>query len=248
MGAPFQENRFAIGTIPAGKNRFIIKGSLPDPALFRAHHCKKYLLKKEIQVLGQAQSNYRDQEVELTVLDTLWSPPLEEIITVTNQKSVNLFAEGLGLQIAANAPNLTVNNNLETFWATRGVDLKGCRFADFSGLAPDNALTVRAMIQVLRSVFYEGNEIRQIFLKSLAVSGESGTMRSLLRYSPAAGHIFAKSGLITGVRNYAGYILAGPDRWYAFTANTHNAICDGQQVRQKLEQLLESMYLSLAKN
>lgn len=242
MGAPFQSNRFVQGTIPPGKGIFSIKGSLPDPALFCAYHVRKHLLSVGIQVTGFAGSVYVRSDQLINSLSTLSSPILKEIVKVTNQKSINLFAEGIGLQFTDQGLK-TGDHPLITFWEGKGVDMTDCRFSDYSGLAPDNMLTSRTMVNILRYVYHD-MELWPAFHESLAVMGKSGTLQYMLKNTRAEGKIFAKSGLIKGVRTYAGYLISTSGRWYAFSLMTLNPSCDSQQVRKKLEQLLETLYLS----
>ena len=175
----------------------------------------------------------------IQILDEMFSPKLLDIVKVTNQRSVNLFAQSLGHMAMQ-------KNGLEDdiiYWEDRGIDMIGCRTSDFAGLAPDNAITSKAMVKILAWVQEDSNRFEE-FKSTLAIAGESGTLRSLLRNSPSRGHIFAKSGLIAGVRSYAGYVHRPDGRWIAFSILTHNPSCGGQVVRKKLAQLMETMYLS----
>ncbi|NND34289.1 MAG: D-alanyl-D-alanine carboxypeptidase/D-alanyl-D-alanine-endopeptidase [Saprospiraceae bacterium] len=249
MGAPFQINRFVIGTIPAGSRYFTIKGSVPDPALFCANAVKSYLQSTEIFVTGESVSTYIPLHMDLKIMDTLWSPSLNEVIKITNQKSVNLFAEALGQYLSSVISLEDIGKDwLVSYWSEQGIDMSGAHFSDFSGLAPDNAISPQTMVKVLERMFDGPASQWDDFLASLAVAGVSGTMKSLLSQSRARGRIFAKSGLISGVRNYCGYIAGDDDQWYAFSVFTYNATCGGQQVRKKLEHLLETLYLSLIKD
>ncbi|MCB0689882.1 MAG: D-alanyl-D-alanine carboxypeptidase/D-alanyl-D-alanine-endopeptidase, partial [Saprospiraceae bacterium] len=241
MGAPFQYNRYVQGTIPPGKALFTIKGSLPDPALFMAYHLKTFLVSHGITIKGQYASLYGQPRELVRVFGTTESPELQEIVDVTNQKSVNLFAEGLGLR-SARQLDLDTDDWLLEFWKQKQIDMSGCHFYDYAGLAPDNALTAQSVVQIL-SLIYQQKDLWPVFLGSLSVAGEVGTLASMFKHSPAKGRIRAKSGLINGVRSYAGYMQSRSGRWYAFDIMTHNPDCGG--IRNKLEVWLDDLYLSL---
>lgn len=243
MGAPFQLNRYIQGTIPPGRSVFTIRGSLPDPALFCAEQVRRHLERTGITISHPSIAVYTTPAGTDHWTDTLYSPLLRQIVDVTNQKSVNLFAEGLGLQLSHFLPKQK-EHSLINYWAGRGVNMEGCRFSDYSGLAPDNALTGSAMVQVLRDIYHD-DRLWPVFFESLAVMGESGTLQHMMKNTPARAKIYAKSGLINGVRNFAGYLQSSSGQWYAFSLMTFNPDCDAQQVRKKLEQLLETLYLSL---
>ena len=100
FAAPYDETDFVRGTIPAGHEEYKIKGSLQDPAHFAASQLYQKLEKAGITIKGDAQSmiragDWREQRKMRHTLLTLQSPTLSEIVKVTNQKSVNLFAEHL---------------------------------------------------------------------------------------------------------------------------------------------------------
>ncbi|MBK8502811.1 MAG: D-alanyl-D-alanine carboxypeptidase/D-alanyl-D-alanine-endopeptidase [Saprospiraceae bacterium] len=242
MGAPLQTNRYVRGTIPPGSGTFTIEGSLPDPPYFLAYHLKKNLAARGISS-GEIQANYENTLDVVEWFGTLNSPALRRIVNLTNQNSINLFAEALGMRAQ---DSLAVKNGdwMIDFWAEKKVDMRGCHFEDYSGLSPFNALSAQAMVQILR-IIHEDQTIWPDFLESLAVAGQSGTLRSFLKSTKAEGRVFAKSGLISGVRSYAGYMVSESGKWYAFDIMTHNSACGAQQVRKKLEQLLETLYLSL---
>lgn len=242
MGGPFQTNRYVQGTIPPGNGTFSIKGSLPDPALFMAYHLKDYLQNNGLQLDGSYRSLYEKVDDGL-LLGVIKSPPLREITAITNQKSVNLFAEAIGLHCMRNL-EMESEDWLVDFWKAKGIEMRGCHFYDFAGLAPDNALSASAMIEILRFIRHDGS-IWPVFLNTLAVGGESGTLRSMFMGSQARGNVFAKSGLINGVRSFAGYMRSSSGKWYAFAVLTHNPACNSGSVRHSLETWMEKIYQSL---
>lgn len=243
MGAPFQNNRYVQGTIPPGNTVFTIKGSLPDPALFLTYHLKLYLESEGFLIGGQYQSEYLVESRFDHLIGSLHSPKMNEIVRVTNQKSVNLFAEGLGLRCSKDFP-IESEDWLLDFWKDQGIIMEGCHFYDFAGLAPDNAVNAKSMVNALRFLF-KHKEVWQAFKESLSVAGENGTLQGMFRSSPAKGQILGKSGLINGVRSYAGYMKSRSGRWYAFDLMTHNPVCDSGVVRNKLRSWMEDLYLSL---
>ena len=168
MGAPFQNNRFVTGTIPPGQGDFTIKGSVPDPAMFFVSALKTNLQANDMKVEGKAVSTYLPQKNLLQALDTLWSPPLSKIIAITNQQSVNLFAEGIG-QYLSSTMNSIMNSKadwLSAYWTDQGVDMHSAHFSDFSGLAPDNAISSETMVRILRNIYLSSEGQRKHILAS----------------------------------------------------------------------------------
>lgn len=240
MGGPYQEQRYVQGTIPPGSGTFRIKGSLPDPGKFLSHHLKERLQDVSITCQGGFISTVEPVPLQNNLqLDIWYSPPLQEIATLTNQRSVNLFAQSLGITAFQQGDF----KDLSSYWESQGMDMTGVRTNDFAGLAQDNAITTKSMIQILSWI--HNDPVRfEAFKSTLAIVGQSGTLSSLLKNSRARGHIYAKSGLISGVRSYAGYIQRSDGHWIAFSVLTQNPSCSGYVVRKKLAQLMETMYLS----
>jgi len=81
---------------------------------------------------------------------------------------------------------------------------------DGSGLAAGNRVSARALAGVL--ALMARRDDAEIFRASLAVGGESGTLKKRMRETPLKGNVAAKTGYINGVRALSGYLLAGKRR------------------------------------
>jgi D-alanyl-D-alanine carboxypeptidase/D-alanyl-D-alanine-endopeptidase (penicillin-binding protein 4) len=80
------------------------------------------------------------------------------------------------------------------------------------------------------------------FLASIPKVGKSGTVASLDPLGITRGRIYAKSGSISGTRNYAGYFFSEKNDIYAFCIYL-NGLNDAVQLfsRQFLQNLLFKM-------
>jgi D-alanyl-D-alanine carboxypeptidase/D-alanyl-D-alanine-endopeptidase (penicillin-binding protein 4) len=83
--------------------------------------------------------------------------------------------------------------------------LNGVRIVDGSGLSLLDRLTADALVSLLRAV-WEDPFLRPGFLGTLAVSGQSGTLRRRLRTAPAVGQVFAKTGTTSLSSALSGYV------------------------------------------
>jgi len=93
------------------------------------------------------------------------------------------------------------------------------RFVDGSGLAPDDLLTARSTIAVLR--WMNDPARRGFWWLTLATPGEDGTLRR--RLVPLAARLRGKTGTINGVNALSG-IIAMPDgryRYFSIMVNHH---------------------------
>ena len=125
------------------------------------------------------------------------STSIREWITVTNLRSNNNYANIL-LRYMGGAQSVQQALN------SMGIDSKGYRLRDGSGLSRNNLITPRTLVSTLRAMSdAKGNDV---FLASLPVAGVSGTLKNRMRDSNARGTVRAKTGTLKGVRALSGYI------------------------------------------
>ena len=223
-GAPYGKVFYLRGTVPAGSGSFTIKGSLPDPAFFCAHAFTKHLNNNGIEVSGEPTTirllTHAGKSVAARkVIHTQESETLASIMYLTNMKSNNLRAECIyrmvGLEKRKKGTIKDASAATEDYWAAKGVDMLGFHMDDGCGLSRANLVTPRQMAEILYHAA-QGDDF-QTFYKTLPVSGQSGTLRSMGKGTSSSGRIVAKSGTIGRVRNYAGYVNARSGKRYAFS-------------------------------
>jgi len=79
---------------------------------------------------------------------------------------------------------------------------------------------------------------KQLFINSLPVAGKSGTLINVGKGSAAAGKIHAKSGYMTRVRSYAGYVTTKNKKNVAFALIVNNFNCTPSQMKTKMEKIM----------
>ena len=242
-GAPYQNERKIEGTIPKHKNEFIVKGSIPNPAEVALNEIKSELNK--INVICN-----KGTKIEKIITDSLLhfiteikSPTVEEIVKITNLRSHNLFAEHLALQVGkARNKNLNYNiavNTIVEFWKSKNIETSGMSLYDGSGLSRYNIITPKQMADVL---FYMKNSKNySSFYSSLPTAGESGTLSGMWKNSIAKGRVNAKSGYITRVRNYAGYMTSISGKKIIFVVMLNNFNCSAADSKNHVEKLFDKM-------
>jgi D-alanyl-D-alanine carboxypeptidase/D-alanyl-D-alanine-endopeptidase (penicillin-binding protein 4) len=98
--------------------------------------------------------------------------------------------------------------------AQRGVDLRGVRLVDASGLSPENRLTPRALVGALRAAlasFERGSAL----VAALPLAGREGTLAD--RLDAVSGRVRAKTGRIERVIALSGYARTDLDEVLAFS-------------------------------
>lgn len=125
------------------------------------------------------------------------STSVEEWIKTTNLNSNNNYAETLMRRLGG---PYAVKQTLTQL----GINPNGYRLADGSGLSRQNSATPTAIVETLRAMSYAPG--RDVFLSSLPVAGQSGTLRNRLRQTSAQGMVNAKTGTLRGVKSLSGYL------------------------------------------
>jgi PBP4 family serine-type D-alanyl-D-alanine carboxypeptidase len=126
------------------------------------------------------------------------SAPLAEEAKVTLKVSQNLHASMTPFILGAVVGKATTKIDQKgfalehDFLTAAGLDLSGASQADGAGGAASAYYTPDFMVHYL--AYMASQPIYPIFLKALPVLGRDGTLAGIQRDSPAAGHVFAKTG------------------------------------------------------
>ncbi len=250
FGAPYSGERYVRGQLPLHRKHFTVRGSMPEPALQAAQLLDAALKKVSIKTgeppcsrrLCRKQS--RPLASAYHILDTLFSPPLSEIIKQTNTHSVNLFAEHCmihaGIALGAPARLDAAIDSVLHFWGKRGLQIHDVNVTDGSGLSQYDTFTARQMVFLL-TYMKKHSPYFKIFYSSLPLAGKSGTLKNMFRNSFAKGRLRAKSGSVERARAYAGYVKSKSGRDIIFAVNINNFSCSTSKARRKLAQLMDAL-------
>jgi len=243
-GLPYQNCRYLTGSIPSNHGVFGIRGDIPNPPLLLAQHLTQALRTGRIEVKDSAVVVAESNRKPTTLIYTHYSPTLQEIVEQTNLHSINLNAEMLFRNLAAQTGvPCTIKNSanyIKQFWRNRGVDIYTAQILDGCGLSPQNGVSAENLVNLLtymaRSTHFPA------FYQSLPISGKSGTLKQLLAKTELEGKVHAKSGTIKGTRNYAGYISLpdGDKLVFAIMVNCSNA--SNAQIKCAIEKYLLNVY------
>lgn len=244
-GAPFSYQRTITGTIPANRSSFVIKGDLPNPPLALATLFTNQLKLAGINVSGSPTDTLPPVTKPRISFYIQYSPELIEIINRTNHDSNNLFAEHIFKQLALTqfpvATRQEATQILKKFWASHQFDTTTLFIEDGSGLSPFDGVTPHFFVQLL-TFMYKDNLYGSLFLNSLPIAGENGTLRNFLNNTPLSGKVFAKSGSIKRVLCYSGYLFLPNKKKYAFSIMVNNFYGSPTSVKKAIEKLLLSLH------
>lgn len=255
IGAPLDDVRYLYGVLPANREAYVLKGDIPDPALYLARYLTDQLQQKGIRVDGSP-SCYRIEveenrwkKGERKEIVTTYSPTLREIASICNHVSHNLYADALvktvGLQYKPRRNEMISSFGrgvqvVKEYWEKKGLDVFPLRMNDGSGLAPADKVSAGFMGELLVYMATE-SAVSDAFIASLPQAGIEGSVRNFLKGSKLQGKARLKSGGITGVRSYAGYITKD-GKTYAVAVFSNNYSCPMSRMTGALEKLLLQLF------
>jgi len=239
FGSPMEYNRIIRGTIPKNQSDFVVKASIPNPAELLSNEFRKKLSTNRISISGETKYEKIKPE-QANQLSVIQSPPLKDIIKVTNHESVNLFAEHLLKHLAYQRTGLGTTKDgckiIEQFWKDKGQDMSGFFMNDGSGLSRFNGITASQITGFL-TYMKTKSKFSDDFQRSLASIG-NGTLTLFNPNSFPDDCLHAKSGSMTRVRCYAGYLTTISGRQLSFAVMLNNFSCSQSEATKKIEELL----------
>jgi len=245
FASPYNTNYKIQGTLPKNREEFIVKGIIYDPAYQTAYDLEYYLLQNGIEIQKKATTIRR---MKLKGDSIIWnrkiiythiSPSIGRIVYYTNHKSINLFAEHLLNQMAVSKSNEGSNFSgsiaVKSFWNKR-INAKGMYVSDGSGMSRMNAISAFHLTSILR--YIKKSKSYKSFYSSLPLAGKTGTMKRIGRKTYAQGRLRAKSGTMTRVKSYAGYVKSKSGKNLAFAIIVNNYNCYTSTMTKKLERIM----------
>lgn len=240
-GGPNSYYRFISGTIPTGVSEFGIKGSIPDPGYLCSYLLYQNLLSNGVTVSQIPSINNDSVSVtEQSLKNIIYvhkSPEIKEIIKYTNFYSINLYAEAL-LKMVAVKKGLKGDTKsgvraMVDYWKGSGLEVEGMFLNDGSGLSPQTGIRPSQMTAFLTNMAKDF-----IYIASLPTAGESGTLSRFCKGTKAEKKIVAKSGTLSKVICYSGYVKSKNGELNSFSVFINNYNGSSSLVTSRLEKLM----------
>jgi D-alanyl-D-alanine carboxypeptidase/D-alanyl-D-alanine-endopeptidase (penicillin-binding protein 4) len=194
----------------------------PRPTLFAAQQFARALRGAHVKVARKTPISAGRAPAGVRPLASVKSPTIATLIQLTNTPSDNYLAETLVKDLGAGfggagstaAGVSVVRSELASQFAISP------RLNDGSGLSYYDATSPRQVVTLLSRM-----ATNQVFVNSLAVAGETGTLESVDRRTIAQGRCRGKTGTLAAVANVAGYCQArdGHTLAFAFLVNGNPA-------------------------
>lgn len=249
-GGPYNPFRIIKGRIPVGQEGFIVKGSMHDPSYVAAFELETALWNAGVKV-GVPATTVRKMMLigdvppeKRTLISEHKSPSLSRIVYWTNLISNNLFADHLlkhvGVKKYHDGSVFSSTLAIKKYWISKGLDMTGFYMNDGSGLSRSNAITANQLVGIL--IYMKNNsKFTKSFVSSLPVAGKTGTLRTIGKRTKIYGNLKAKSGTMTRVKSYAGYVTSASGKNLSFAIIVNNYNCTSFQIKKKVEKVMVAL-------
>ena len=238
FGSPYTYKRFVRGSLPVGPGKFRIKGSMPDSPLLLAQLVADRLSSLSISNSGYA-TEYHSKIIINKKLGQIDSPTLKELVKSANLESINLYCESFLLAMGEGNINKGIAS-INNFLDKNGIDTADIHIDDGSGLSAWNNISPKDFATLLRELYKDhGDKLKLYFPEA----GTSGTLSYMFKNREAKGNLWAKTGSMQQVMNYAGFTKTKSGKMVTFCiiANRHKV--SNRKIRRIHEELMNTIYL-----
>ena len=238
-----------LGSLAIDKGVVYENNSNRFPHLSCGFHFREFLLKNGIESLPEI-IDIKDVEescdqARIPVTET-YSPELWKIVNVTNRISNNMYAETILKTIGKELTGVGSYDSsivaLKRVLKEMEVDTEGFTMEDGSGLSRQNYVSPKFFCNYYASMQKSG--IFAEFFNSLPMPGGPGTLKSVLKDADQEikDRIHAKSGSLSNVRCYAGYVQGNKKQGLIrFAILTNNFAARTSQMQPKIEGFMKSL-------
>jgi D-alanyl-D-alanine carboxypeptidase/D-alanyl-D-alanine-endopeptidase (penicillin-binding protein 4) len=185
-----------------------------DPPLFAAARLDGALERRGIAVRRAPRTGTSPAGAE--ILASVDSPPMSDLMRITNKPSDNFAAEmllkDLGLLVRGRGTTSGGARVAASFARQLGSRV---RLRDGSGLSRGNRASPYRIVKLLAAM--SRRDEFDAWYASLPIAGRDGTLATRMRSGPARGRCHAKTGTLSNVSALSGYCTARSGDMYAFS-------------------------------
>jgi D-alanyl-D-alanine carboxypeptidase/D-alanyl-D-alanine-endopeptidase (penicillin-binding protein 4) len=215
------------GTLPARTTPRKLVLALHEPAEHAATLLARLLAERGVRISGVARAAHLPETAAATprsVLAERVSVPLGDSVKLVNKISQNLHTEVL-LRASARANGIwnTPEDLMKfpaDFYTAAGIAPGDVIQTDGSGLSRHDLVTPRAIVALLK--YAQEQPWFAPYYASLPVAGVDGTLETLMKNTPAATRIHAKTGSVEHVRTRSGFAETPGGRRLIFSFLSNN--------------------------
>lgn len=234
--APYQYTAFVRGSIPQGKGRFKIHGSIPNPPFLLAREVELALEKIGIKC-SDVRVSY-DQQKSGEPFLTINSPSSKKLVSSAVKESINLYCESFINHLGKGNREVGIEAVYD-YVKEKNIYKNPIHLEDGSGLSQRNLVSSKMLARFL---LYQYKNRPKSVKKILAKSGYEGTLKRSFINNGLKGRVFGKSGSMGGVRAYTGILVAKSGKEIIFSVIVNNYTTSNWKIYQHIDRLLAHMY------
>ena len=211
--------------------------AVDDPARLAAQALETALVKRGVMVRGGIGVKHRftgerEECGGCVVLAERDSPPLSQLIQVVNKESQNLHAEIMRREGGG-------KEAMAELFRTMGIAEEDTYLVDGSGLSRLTLVSPEASTKLLE---YMGKHAeREVWVSSLPIGAEDGTLRNRFAGFSEAGRVRAKTGSLTHVAALGGYLEHPKRGTLVFSVMVNNYNGETAKARAVLDKLVMTL-------
>lgn len=207
------------GSIPSDVPEWSARFAVPDPVDLFARCLLASLRARGIDPAGGLARERRPVSGLRTL--ALLRTPLASVLEPINTHSNNACADQLFLALGHAAGGRGTRTGGRAAVASAldqlGIDASSLVQVDGSGLSREDRISARQITALLDAVLRRDARTAKLFLDSLAVGSESGTLDERMKDPLLAGRVHAKTGFINGTSALSGILDAHDGRTLIFS-------------------------------
>ncbi len=233
-------------------NTILLQGCLPsranwgfafaikNPSTYAKQVVQTAFAKAGISVQGKFVSGIAPSNEQ--ILAVHHSDDLQSLLAYMLKRSDDVYAGAIAKTLGssyygvgsykagANATNAILTTRL-------GKNFKPPYLEDGSGLSSYNLISPLQLIQVYLYMYRQPN-LSSIFMKSLAISGQMGTLSYRMTQNGMAGRVMGKTGTINGVSTLSGYLVMPGRPVYIFAIMMNGIVGSPAHARYVQDQIV----------
>lgn len=196
------------GCVAYQKEPKFLELAIPNPLLLAQQIVAKTLAEQHINLHGKITEGTIPKTAQ--ELARLESHPLTQLIYHMLQESDNLYADNLTRQLAyaltQDATPKQAAFALKTILKKHThLDMKQMELAD--GIGTRYNLVTANQLSTLLADIYNNKPMYNLFLKSLPISGTSGTLKERMKNTLLEKKVYAKTGSMHDISSLSGYMI-----------------------------------------
>ena len=221
-----------VDAIAWGENELPGDRATDNPALYAGTALRDELFLRGIDVVN-VRINTEPRAWGEKLID-LPSPFVVDLLRTVLKNSHNLYTEMLFKRSSNGTYRESFARERAFLTSEANITNTSFSFADGSGLAPDNFVSSRATVQLLRWMNHPSR--RNFWWPLLAQPNNEGTLRN--RLAPLEARLRGKTGTINGVNALSGIVAMPDDRYRYFSIVVNHHIGDGDEAVKIIDRIV----------